>query len=163
MVGWSRKRGRIAKIRTVIGRNTEIRGDVIFRGGLHLDGAIRGNVSASEDEPSSVINVSEGGFVEGDVRVANVFLNGSVVGDVYAAERVELAARARISGSVYYKLIEMDIGAEVNGSLVHRPDGAEELNTDTPLLASPSSERESQREQPELAATGSSDPKSEKS
>ena len=46
-------------------------------------------------------------------------LNGSVVGDVHATERIELAANARVAGNVYYGLIEMAMGAEVNGNLVH--------------------------------------------
>ena len=41
-----------------------------------------------------------------------------MVGDVYANERVELA-NARVSGTVYYRLLEMAMGAEVNGKLVH--------------------------------------------
>jgi cytoskeletal protein CcmA (bactofilin family) len=38
---------------------------------------------------------------------------------VFATERVELAANARVSGTVYYRLLEMAMGAEVNGKLVH--------------------------------------------
>ena len=35
------------------------------------------------------------------------------------SERVELATNARVSGTVYYRLLEMAMGAEVNGQLVH--------------------------------------------
>ncbi|MCW9056085.1 MAG: polymer-forming cytoskeletal protein, partial [Gammaproteobacteria bacterium] len=59
------------------------------------------------------------GNIEGEVRVPYVVLNGEVTGDVYAAERVELSSRAQVSGNVYYNLLEMAMGAEVNGSLVH--------------------------------------------
>jgi cytoskeletal protein CcmA (bactofilin family) len=48
-----------------------------------------------------------------------VVLNGEVIGDVYAAERVELSGHAQVSGNVFYNLLEMAMGAEVNGSLVH--------------------------------------------
>ena len=50
----------------------------------------------------------------------NVVLNGAVEGDVHASERVELASCARVTGNVYYNLIEMAMGSEVNGNLVHR-------------------------------------------
>jgi cytoskeletal protein CcmA (bactofilin family) len=46
-------------------------------------------------------------------------LNGQVTGDVRSAERIELAAKAKVDGDVYYNLIEMAMGAAVNGSLVH--------------------------------------------
>lgn len=117
---WGKKQTtKSAKIDTLIGQNTEIHGDVIFTGGLHVDGTVRGNVFA-EAGTGSVLSLSERGLIEGEVKVPNVVLNGSVVGDVHASEHIELAAHARVTGNVYYKVIEMARGAEVNGNLVHR-------------------------------------------
>jgi len=114
----NRKRIRTAKIDTLIGRNGEMLGDVKFAGGLHVDGIVKGNVVAEEDA-SSVLTLSESGIIEGEVRVPNVVLNGTVIGDVHARLHIELASNARITGSVFYGLIEMAVGAEVNGKLVH--------------------------------------------
>jgi len=110
-----------ARIDTLIGQGTEINGDLIFAGGLHVDGRINGNVAAEEGS-SSILILSEFGHIEGDVRVPNIVLNGKIVGDVHGSTRVELAPKSRIKGSVYYNLIEMAIGAEVNGALVHQPN-----------------------------------------
>lgn len=112
------RRFKAPKVATVIGQGTVITGDVEFSGGLHLDGAIRGNV-AGDAGSRSTLTVSEQGAVEGDVRVENLILNGTVVGDVHANERAELAPNARVSGTLYYRLLEMAMGAEVNGQLVH--------------------------------------------
>jgi len=114
----NRKRIRTTKIDTLIGSKSEMLGDVNFSGGLHVDGTVKGNVVAEED-PSSVLTLSETGTVEGEVRVPNVVLNGTVIGDVHAKQHIELASNARITGNVYYRLIEMAMGAEVNGNLVH--------------------------------------------
>lgn len=114
----ARRRFKAPKVSTVIGQGTTISGDLVFDGGLHLDGKIVGNVSGAEDS-SSTITVSEHGVIEGDVRVDCLILNGSIIGDVYANERVELASAARVTGTVYYRLLEMAMGAEVNGKLVH--------------------------------------------
>ncbi len=114
----NRKRIRTAKIDTLIGRKSEMLGAVKFSGGLHVDGIVKGNVVAEEDA-SSVLTLSETGIIEGEVRVPNVVLDGTVIGDVHARQHIELAANARITGSVYYSLIGMAIGAEVNGNLVH--------------------------------------------
>ena len=84
-----------------------------------MDGKIKGNVIADVGS-DAVLTLSEQGSIEGEVRVPDVILKGTVRGDVHAAERVELAARARVTGNVYYHLIEMAMGAEVNGNLVHR-------------------------------------------
>lgn len=111
------KRKRTAKISTVVGQQTTISGDLVFSGGLHLDGRIKGNVTG--EGGSSSLVVSHEGVIEGDVRVDTLILDGTVVGDVYAAKHAELATRARVSGTVYYHLLEMAMGAEVNGKLVH--------------------------------------------
>ena len=107
----NRKRIRTTKIDTLIGRKTEMLGDVKFAGGLHVDGTVKGNVIAEEDA-SSVLTLSETDIIEGEVRVPNVVLNGTVTGDVHARQHIELASNARITGSVYYSLIEMAIAAK---------------------------------------------------
>jgi len=114
----NRKKFRATKIDSLIGRQSEILGDMRFSGGLHVDGTVKGNVLA-EDDSSSVLTLSENGTIEGEVRVPHVVLNGTVIGDVHAREHIELASNARITGNVFYNLIEMAMGAEVNGNLVH--------------------------------------------
>lgn len=114
-----------AKIDTLVGRNTVIRGDVNFSGGLHIEGRVEGNVHADDD--GSILILSENGSVQGEVMVPNMVLNGTIEGDVHASEQVELAPRSRVKGNVYYNLIQMAIGAEVNGNLVHRKGGKLQL------------------------------------
>lgn len=108
-----------ARIDTLIGQGTVITGDLVFSGGLHVDGKIIGNVVAEEGSDAMLI-LSEFGSIEGEVKVPNMVLNGEIIGDVFGTARVELAPKSRINGSVYYNLIEMAIGAEVNGGLVHQ-------------------------------------------
>jgi len=111
-----------ARIDTLVGQGTEITGDLVFSGGLHVDGTVKGNVVAEEGSTALLI-LSEFGRIEGEVTVPSMGLNGEIVGDVFGSTRVELAPKARVKGSVYYNLIEMAIGAEVNGGLVHQPHG----------------------------------------
>lgn len=113
----NRKKIRTTKVDSLIGRQTELCGDVHFTGGLHVDGTIKGNVTAEEDA-SSVLTLSEHGTIQGNVRVPHLLLNGVVIGDVYAEEHIELSCKARVTGNVYYTLIEMAMGAQVNGNLV---------------------------------------------
>lgn len=112
------KKATCSSIDTVIGHKTCFEGDVHFTGGLHIDGKVKGDVIA-EPGAEAVLTVSEQGGIEGNVRVPNLELNGTVTGDVHVSERVELASHARVTGNVYYHLIEMAMGAEVNGNLVH--------------------------------------------
>jgi cytoskeletal protein CcmA (bactofilin family) len=117
MWGNSKKIGS-SKIETLIGQSLEVTGDVKFSGGLHLDGKIVGNVS-SEDNDNSVLIISDTGRIEGDVSVSYAVINGEVIGNVYASEKLELSSRARVSGNVHYNLLEMASGSEVNGKMVH--------------------------------------------
>ena len=106
------------RIDTLVGRNTEINGDLSFSGGLHVDGTIRGNISAGNG-PESMLSVSQHGVIKGEIRVPHVTINGTVEGDVYAEQRLELGAEARITGDVHYNLIEMTVGATVEIGRAH--------------------------------------------
>lgn len=122
---WGNRKRKVTRIDSLIGQHTEIHGDITFSGGLHVDGKVEGNIVAPT-ESSSVLTLSEQGYIKGEVRVPNVILNGKVIGNVYAEEHVELALNARIIGNVYYNLIEMAMGAEVNGSLIHASNMTEQ-------------------------------------
>jgi len=105
------------RIDTLIGKGVRVQGDIEFLGGMHLDGAIAGNVR-SDSAPDSTLSVSETGSIEGSVDVPNVILQGQVRGDIRGAERVVLGATARVEGDVYYGVIEMTLGAQIMGKLV---------------------------------------------
>lgn len=108
-------------IDTLISSKVEIRGDVHFSGGVQIDGKVYGNVIAS-DNSNAFIQITDQGFVQGDIRVPQVVINGRVEGNVYSGKHLELAEKATIAGDVYYNLIEMVMGATVNGSMVHNVD-----------------------------------------
>jgi cytoskeletal protein CcmA (bactofilin family) len=108
-------------ITTLVGGDTRIHGDLEFSGGCLIDGYVRGNVKSVRDE-NSTLNVSERGCVEGSVMVPHVLLNGTIKGDVRATRRVQLGSNARVVGNVQYNLIEMAVGAEVNGKLIHESE-----------------------------------------
>ena len=119
MFGKKKQKFHAPRISTVIGSGTQIEGDIHFTGGLHVDGVVKGDVVSDQEDGAATLTLSEEGTIEGNVRVSNVMLNGTVVGDVIAANRVELAPRARITGTLTYALLEMSMGAEVNGKLIH--------------------------------------------
>lgn len=103
---------------TLIAPSAEIRGDVQFAGGLHVLGTVVGNISVSDEGGRLVIG--ESGKVQGEIRVPKIVINGRVEGDVHASEHLELAEKAVIEGNVYYTLIEMVMGAQVDGKLVRQ-------------------------------------------
>jgi len=110
-----------ADTNTIVGPQTVFHGDVRFSARLHVEGTVRGNVVAEKDS-AAVLTLTQQGTIEGEVKVPYVVLDGVVIGDVYARDYVELRTNARITGNVYYGLIEMAMGAELNGNLVHHAE-----------------------------------------
>jgi len=113
-------------IDSLIGASTTIDGHIRFRGGLRLDGQVKGSVIAEPGEASMLV-ISEQARVEGEVRAAHLIINGQVTGPVYSTEQLELQPHARITGDVQYHALEMHGGAQVSGKLSHDQD-------DEPLL-----------------------------
>lgn len=103
---------------SLIGPATRVDGHVLFRGGMRIDGQVRGNVTAEAGQ-SSYLVVSEHARIEGEVRCDHLIVNGEISGAVYAAELLEIQPKARIVGNVYYKVLEMHGGAQVLGQLTH--------------------------------------------
>ena len=108
------------KINTLIGEGTTIEGVVKFTGGLHVVGSINGGAISDEDD--SVLIVSENAKVKGTVRVKHLIVNGEVDGEIYVDGKVELFDKARIKGDIHYKVLELPVGAQVDGKLIRIED-----------------------------------------
>jgi len=124
MIGRKKKQSPRAKAGaadTLISKEAKINGNVNFTGVLYVDGYIKGDVTADEFE-SSLLTIGQNGYIEGEINVPHIMIFGRVKGDVHALEHVELMSDARVEGNVYYKLIEMAMGAEVNGQMVHKDE-----------------------------------------
>ena len=111
------------RIDTLVGADTQLEGSMVFSGGLRVDGVIRGIVSEQPGTPSTII-LSEHGRIEGSVTAAKIVLNGVVVGPVKASQFIELQTKARITGDLHYKSLEMHTGAVIDGKLVHLEENA---------------------------------------
>jgi cytoskeletal protein CcmA (bactofilin family) len=110
------------RIDCLIGAGTSIKGDMTFDGGLRVDGHVQGNVVSVEGKPGTLV-LSEAARIEGEIRVSHVVINGTVLGPVHAADYVELQSKANVTGDVYYRTLEMHLGAVVQGRLVYQ-DGS---------------------------------------
>jgi cytoskeletal protein CcmA (bactofilin family) len=107
------------RIDSLIGDSTIVEGNIIFSGGLRIDGKVKGSVVAADGQPSTLV-LSERAQVEGEIRVSHAVINGTVVGPVFGAEYVELQAKSNVTGDVHYRTLEIQLGAVVQGRLVHQ-------------------------------------------
>lgn len=101
---------------TLISKGTRVVGEVHFNGELNVQGKVIGNIIADGD---AELEISQTGYVEGQIQVPKVIIRGLIHGDIRCSKHIELAATAVINGNVYYHLLEMVKGAQVNGGLIH--------------------------------------------
>jgi len=106
------------RIDSLIGAGTTVQGDVVFTGGLRIDGVVSGRVVTVDGKPGTLV-ISEQARVDGEVRVSHVVVNGVINGPVTANDYLELQAKARVHGDVLYRSLEMHVGAIVEGKLAH--------------------------------------------
>lgn len=106
-----------SRIDSLIGTGTTLEGNIIFTGGLRVDGRIHGNVASTGDQPGTLV-ISEQAEVVGEIRVNHVIVNGRVNGPIHASETLDLQAKAHVSGDVHYRRLEIQGGAVVQGMLV---------------------------------------------
>jgi len=109
---------RFAGKTSLIAAGAELQGNLRFQGAVQVDGQVSGNLLTSE----GMVRVSVQGRVEGEIRAPHVVIDGEVVGDVHASAHLELGPRARIRGNLYYALMEMAMGAQIEGRLCHLQD-----------------------------------------
>lgn len=104
-------------IKSLIAQGSRVEGDVYFTDGLRIDGQVRGDVRAEAGQAGLLV-ISVQAKVEGAVHAAHVIVNGEVIGPVHASALLELQPKARITGDVHYKALEMHQGATICGSMV---------------------------------------------
>jgi cytoskeletal protein CcmA (bactofilin family) len=107
-------------IECLIGTRMTVTGDIVFSGGLNIAGSVKGSVIA--EGPEALVDVNESGRIDGDIRAPHVHLNGEMNGDVVATEKLVLGSTARVRGNIFYKLLEMNAGAQVNGQMIHQDE-----------------------------------------
>ena len=111
---------------TLIAKNARLEGEIAFDNELYVYGQVHGNIRAGGDKATLVIG--EQGRVKGDVRAPVVVINGEFEGTVVASNKVVLAEKARVSGNLCYKRIEMRIGARMDGQLAQQDKAGAEVH-----------------------------------
>jgi len=63
--------------------------------------------------------LSEHARVNGEVSVTHLVTNGTINGSVSASEYLELQGKAKVTGDIYYKTMQIQLGAIIEGRLIH--------------------------------------------
>lgn len=128
------KKSTPSQIASLIGAGSTIVGDLSFAGGLRIDGTVRGAVRSADGDKAGMLVISETGLVEGEVQASHVVVAGRIVGPVHTTELLELQPKARVTGDVRYRALEMHHGAVVDGTLVHDDGNTATRSSPPPTL-----------------------------
>lgn len=127
----------VTKLSSLVSVNVRVAGDVIFSGGVRIDGQVDGNV-VGKDGDHSLLVLSEKGAITGNVKVYDAVINGAVAGDIEVEHFLELQPNARVSGNITYRQLQMECGASIDGRLERRgDDGARVENAATNVVTLP--------------------------
>jgi len=99
-----------ADIETIIGSNTELKGQLHCSGNLRIDGQIEGNVSTEGD-----IVIGEHGNVLGDIQGRSLVVAGAVTGNVNASGNLSICATGQLVGDVRVKSLNIADGGVFQG------------------------------------------------
>ena len=98
-----------AKIETILGDGTEVKGELSVKGTLRIDGAMEGDVRADW------VVVGESGRIKGNVRSRGMVVGGAMEGNIEADEIVELKQNARVRGEIRSGKLVVSEGAVFDG------------------------------------------------
>ncbi len=107
------------ELNSIISEEMSIKGDIIFKGKIRVDGAVEGSISGD------YFILGEKGRVKGDVSVHTFICSGSVEGSV-KGERVVFKSASSLVGKVEAKELTVEAGAVIEGEfLVGKAGGTE--------------------------------------
>lgn len=103
------KEGRLSGF---VGNGTVLTGETEFQAMLRVDGHLTGKVSSD----TGTLIIGSTGIVDANIAVAAALVNGTVNGDIYATDRIQLGRTAIVTGNIQTPRLIIEDGALLEGS-----------------------------------------------
>ena len=117
---------------TVIGPDTQIKGDMVFESTARILGKFEGTI-ASKGE----LQIANGASCKAAVEASKVLVDGDVEGNLTARERVELTAKAKMKGDLVAARLVVAEGAAFTGHVSVGPDATKNMGGTAPSVSEP--------------------------
>lgn len=104
------------KLQTIIGEDSEFKGELNVKETVRIDGFLEGNVRADW------VIVGEAGRITGNIEARGTVVGGTVEGNIDAGEIVELKQKSRVVGEIRTLRLAIAEGAVFEG-LSRRKEG----------------------------------------
>ncbi len=99
------------KTTSFLGENTELDGTLWVKGGLRVDGLIKGAIHSE-----SVVTLGESAVVKADIHARAVISSGRIEGDIKSADLVQVALPGTIKGAIETRELVLERGVYFDGS-----------------------------------------------
>ena len=117
-----------------IGRSIKINGDLQGEEDLRIEGEVNGTIRLN----NNTVTVGQEGKVKADVFAKAVAVEGSVEGDLYGAEHINVRKSAKVQGNIYSPRVSLEDGARFKGSIEMDPEAVKKaLGDSKPAQAPP--------------------------
>jgi len=114
---------------TIIGADAAFKGELSFEKAVRVDGKIEGKVTSKGQ-----LAVSQGGKVQAEVHAGSVVVEGEVVGNLHASDRIELRRSAQLKGDLRAGKLLVAEGASFVGQCHVGPDVASAPHAPPPAV-----------------------------
>ncbi len=95
----------------IISETTSIRGDIISKGDIRIDGELIGNIDAS-----GRLVIGPQGRLEGEVKCKNIEVAGYVKGKIYVTDLLTMKESAKICGDIFAGKLSVEPGSLFTGT-----------------------------------------------
>jgi hypothetical protein len=123
----------VENFETIIGTSLRVDGNLLLRNSVRIDGVVNGNI-LQEDAHDATVAIAKGATVTGDIRAKHVIVSGTLRGNIFTSDRVELLETAFVTGDITYGILGMQVGARVEGKL-RQADNESSAHTAEILIA----------------------------
>lgn len=95
---------------TIIAPGTIVKGEMTFENVAHIEGKFEGKITAKGE-----LRVAESAVCAAEVTAGSIVVDGRIEGNLTAADRIQLNAKARLQGDIVAKKLVMAEGACIEG------------------------------------------------
>lgn len=110
MTAPARREGIVSEINTLLGRGTSFEGKLTFEGSVRIDGKLKGEIFSDD-----TLIIGEGAYVEAEIDIGEVIIQGTLVGNVRAKRGIEVLAPGRVKGDLHTPSLQVEKGVVFEG------------------------------------------------
>jgi cytoskeletal protein CcmA (bactofilin family) len=100
-----------ATLNSMLGQGCKIKGDIELQGTIRIDGQFEGSISC----PDTLI-IGKSGVVKAEVKVKNAVIGGKLIGNIAAANKIELQSGSHVEGDIQTARLVIDEGVFFEGN-----------------------------------------------